>query len=50
MDAARVERATKLLTAAARDADHAIHLARQGKNGEAMQAWRNLFGPMFPLS
>ena len=50
MDAARVERAKKLLTAAARAADHAIHLVRQGKNGEALRAWRDLFGPMFPLT
>ena len=50
MDATRVERAKKLLTAAAREADHAIHLVRQGKNGEALRAWRDLFGPMFPLT
>lgn len=28
----------------------AILLARQGKNGEALRAWRDLFGPQFPLS
>jgi hypothetical protein len=31
-------------------ATQAILLARQGKNGEALRAWRNLFGPQFPLS
>ena len=28
----------------------AIHLRRQGRHGEALKAWKNLFGPMFPLS
>jgi hypothetical protein len=38
------------LLAAAKEADNAIDLARKGRNGEALQAWRNLFGPKFPLS
>ncbi len=50
MDAARKERAKQLLSAAAREATLAIDLARKGKNGEALAAWRNLFGPKFPLS
>lgn len=50
MDAARKDRAKALLSAAAREATLAIHLARQGKNGEALAAWRALFGPKFPLS
>lgn len=50
MDADRVARAKQLLTAAASEAGRAIHLVRQGKNGEALRAWRDLFGPMFPLS
>lgn len=50
MDASRVARAKQLLTAAASEAGRAIHLVRQGKNGEALRAWRDLFGPMFPLS
>lgn len=50
MDAARVARARELLTAAAKDAGVAIHLARQGRTGDALKAWRALFGPMFPLS
>ena len=31
-------------------AANARHLTRIGKNGEALQAWRTLFGPKFPLS
>lgn len=31
-------------------ATRAILLARQGKNDEALRAWRDLFGPQFPLS
>ncbi|MET4683567.1 CBASS oligonucleotide cyclase [Brevundimonas faecalis] len=50
MDAARKERARSLLMAASREASLAINLARQGKNGEALKAWRALFGPKFPLS
>ena len=38
------------LKQAAREATIAIDLARQGKNGDALQAWRTLFGPKFPLS
>ncbi|MCV2350799.1 CBASS oligonucleotide cyclase [Paucibacter sp. Y2R2-4] len=50
MDAARKERAGQLLTAASREASHAIDLARKGQNGEALRAWRALFGSKFPLS
>ena len=50
MDAARKARACDLLLAASRDASGAIDLARRGRNGEALQAWRKLFGPRFPLS
>jgi hypothetical protein len=50
MDAARKVRARELLLAASRDATGAIDLARRGRNGEALQAWRKLFGPRFPLS
>ena len=38
------------LRRAARQATLAIDLVRQGKNGEALKAWRALFGPRFPLS
>lgn len=50
MDAARKNRAKSLLEAAGREATLAIHLARQGKHGEALDAWRKLFGPKFPKS
>ncbi len=50
MDAQRVARAKQLLGAAVAQANQAIHLVRQGRNGEALRAWRELFGPMFPLS
>lgn len=50
MDAARKQRARDLLMAASRDATIAIDHARRGRNGEALKAWRALFGPKFPLS
>lgn len=50
MDATRKQRARDLLLAASRDARNAINLAKQGRNGDALKAWRVLFGPKFPLS
>lgn len=50
MDAARKMRAGNLLRAAAREATLAIDHTRNGRNGEALRAWRALFGPKFPLS
>lgn len=50
MDAARKQRARDLLAAASRDATIAIDHVRRGRNGEALKAWRALFGPKFPLS
>lgn len=50
MDAQRVARARKLLGAAVAQANQAIHLVRQGRNWDALRTWRELFGPMFPLS
>jgi hypothetical protein len=50
MDRARKQRARDLLLAANRNASNAINLARQGRNGDALKAWRALFGPKFPLS
>lgn len=50
MDASKKDRARDLLNAAGREATQAIDLARKGKNGEALAAWRSLFGPKFPLS
>lgn len=50
MDAARKQRAADLLKAASREATMAIDHVRRGRNGEALKAWRALFGPKFPLS
>jgi hypothetical protein len=50
MDQARRERARSLLRAAERDAAFAIDLARKGRQGDALKAWRALFGPKFPIS
>lgn len=50
MDAARRERARKLLKEAAAQASKAIDQVRRGQNGEALKTWRTLFGPKFPLS
>jgi len=46
----RKKKAKEALKQAAREVTLAIDLVRQGKNGEALQAWRKLFGPKFPLS
>lgn len=50
MDSQRVARARTALAQAARQVDVAINHVRQGRNGEALKVWRELFGPMFPLS
>ncbi len=50
MDNARKQRARDVLLAASRDARNAINLVRQGRNGDALKVWRDLFGPKFPLS
>lgn len=50
MDAARVTRARQALGVAATQAGVAINHVRQGRNGEALKVWRDLLGPMFPLS
>jgi hypothetical protein len=48
MDKARKQRARDLLSAASREATIAIDHARKGRNGEALKAWKALFGPKFP--
>ena len=50
MDSDRKQRAKDLLLTASQEAREAINLAKQGRNGDALKAWRNLFGPRFPLS
>lgn len=48
MDNDRKQRAQTLLKAAERETTLAINLARQGRNGEVLRAWRGLFGPKSP--
>jgi hypothetical protein len=50
MDAPQRAAAREVLLAAEKQAANAIRLEREGKNGEALRAWRALFGPLFPLS
>jgi len=50
MDEAAKQRARELLQAASKQTGIAIDHARRGRNGEALQVWRDLFGPKFPLS
>lgn len=50
MSAADKTRARQLLQTAAREAAIAIDHVRHGRNGEALQAWRSILGPKFPLS
>jgi hypothetical protein len=50
MTADRKKAARDALKEASRAATVAIDLVRQGKNGDALRAWRSLFGPKFPLS
>ena len=50
MDAPKIATARAALRAAEREAAQAIALERQSRQGDALRAWRTLFGPMFPLS
>lgn len=50
MDANKRAVARAALKAAEREAAHAIDLARRGCQGDALKAWRALFGPRFPLT
>lgn len=50
MDADRIARAKRALGEASRQVGIAIDHVRQGRNGESLKVWRELFGPMFPLS
>jgi hypothetical protein len=50
MDTAARDKAKAALRKAEAAAAAAIQLERQGKNGDALKAWRALFGPLFPLS
>jgi hypothetical protein len=50
MDGAARESARQALLVAERRAADAIRLEREGRSGEALRAWRALFGKLFPLS
>jgi hypothetical protein len=50
MDANQCASARAALSAAGGGATEAIRLARVGKGGASLDAWRALFGPLFPLS
>lgn len=50
MDAAKKAAARAALQTAQREAAQALALTRQGRQGEALRAWRALFGPLFPLT
>ena len=50
MDESMVKRAQSILAVANRDIATAIDLSRKGRNGDALKAWRDFFGPRFPLS
>lgn len=50
MDSTRLSRAEGVLDQANRDIANAINLSRTGRNGAALQAWRDFFGPKFPKS
>jgi len=49
MDASRRASAETALRRAEREAAQAMNLSRQGRQGDALAAWRKLMGPMFPL-
>lgn len=50
MDSTAKNNAKNALLLAERQAAAAIHMVREGKNGDALKAWRALMGPRFPLS
>lgn len=50
MDAASVAKAKTMLRQASDAVRVAINLGKAGKNGEALRAYRDLFGELFPLS
>jgi hypothetical protein len=50
MDSQKCAAARSALLAAGNQMAHAIRLEREGKNGDALRAWRALFGRVFPLS
>lgn len=49
-DAGKMDVARKAVRAAEAACTAAINLERTGRTGDALAAWRELFGPLFPLS
>lgn len=50
MDSSKVEKAREAFVKAEEIVSRALRLARDARNGDALQEWRKLFGPLFPLS
>lgn len=50
MDALRVQQAVVAIRKAEEMTSRAIRTARSGREGDALDEWRKLFGPLFPLS
>ena len=50
MDQAKAGVARGALLGAEESVTRAINLAKNGRQGDALQEWRKLFGPLFPLS
>ncbi len=50
MDQGKASVARGALLGAEESVTRAIHLAKNGRQGDALEEWRKLFGPLFPLS
>ncbi len=50
MDVQQCQAAQAALLQAEQQVANAIQLEKHGKQGEALRAWQNIFGPLFPLS
>jgi hypothetical protein len=50
MDSSKVAKAREVFRRAEETVSRALRLAREDRNGDALQEWRKLFGPLFPLS
>lgn len=50
MDAHKIKDAIKQLQDAQTQCSEALRLEREGKNGDSLRVWREIFGPLFPIS
>jgi hypothetical protein len=50
MDEAKASVARGALLSGEESVTRAIRLAKDGRQGDALEEWRRLFGPLFPLS